>query len=153
MEYTAIITEEGQHTLATFPDAPGCQTFAEPGESIAEEAREALEGWLESGLVHGESPPRPSAQVHAPARQRVLQVHVSPALAVRLQIRWAREAEGISQGQLAKRVGVTRQAINQLESPDANLRLSTLEKVAGALGLALNIELVRPEPMRNGGTW
>lgn len=151
MFYTAIITEEGQHTLATFPDAPGCQTFAEPGESIAEEAREALEGWLESGLAHGEAPPRPSAKVHVSSGERSVQVRIAPALAVRLQIRWAREDAGISQGQLAKRVGVTRQAINQLESPDANLRLSTLEKVADALGLALNIELVRPEPMRAAG--
>ena len=47
---------------------------------------------------------------------------------------------GLSQGELAKRVGVTRQAISQLESPDANLRLS-LEKVAEALGLAIDLTL------------
>ncbi|MHB1224705.1 MAG: helix-turn-helix domain-containing protein [Gemmatimonadaceae bacterium] len=151
MEYIAIITREGRHTLATFPDAPGCQTFAEPGEAIAAEAREALEGWLASGLAHGEAPPRPSARVHKAAGKGVLPVRISPALAVRLQIRWARADEGISQGQLAKRVGVTRQAISQLESPDANLRLSTLEKVAGALGMALDIELVPAEPACSAG--
>ena len=34
MQYPAIITQEGKQTLAEFPDCPGCQTFADPGEDI-----------------------------------------------------------------------------------------------------------------------
>ena len=39
MRYTAVVTKEGKQTLAEFPGCPGCQTFADPGEDIAERAR------------------------------------------------------------------------------------------------------------------
>ena len=45
MRYAAVVTKEGKNTLATVPDAPGCQTFAEPGESIEQRIAEALQGW------------------------------------------------------------------------------------------------------------
>lgn len=60
MRYAAIITKEGRNTLAEFPDCPGCQTFAEPGESIAAQAQDALMGWLAAHLATGEVAPRPS---------------------------------------------------------------------------------------------
>jgi DNA-binding XRE family transcriptional regulator/predicted RNase H-like HicB family nuclease len=139
MQYVARLTKEGRRTLIEFPDCPGCQTFAEANEDILENAREALEGWLEARLVHGDAPSQPRAR--AVRDRRWLPVRVDPTLAVRLQLRWARQAAGISQAELARRVGVTRQAISLLESPDANLTLSTLVKVAQALGMELEIEL------------
>jgi predicted RNase H-like HicB family nuclease/DNA-binding XRE family transcriptional regulator len=148
MNYPAIITREADFTLATFPDCPGCQTFAAAGEDVYEEAKEALEGWLESNLEHGEAPPKPSDKVRSSSGARVVRVDVSPALAVRLQLRWARQAAGISQGELARRIGVSRQAVAQLESPDANLRLGTLERVAAALGQDVEITF-RPSSTRS----
>jgi transcriptional regulator with XRE-family HTH domain len=62
-------------------------------------------------------------------------------LAVRLGVRWMREELGLSQSQLAGRVGVSKQAISQLESPDANIRMDTLERIAQALGLEVDITL------------
>ena len=59
MRYTAVVTKEGKQTLAEFPGCPGCQTFADPGEDIAERAGEALAGWLEAQLVSGQAPPEP----------------------------------------------------------------------------------------------
>lgn len=147
MEYLALVaddemTEGGPARSVAFPDAPGCLTFVEPGEDLNATAREALEGWLEAHLLDGDAPPRPGIAAAPPAGVERLAVRVPPTLAVRLQLRWAREDQGLSQGQLAKRIGVSRQAIQQLESPTANLRLNTLEKVARALGLALDITLV-----------
>jgi predicted RNase H-like HicB family nuclease len=43
-----------------FPDCPGCQTFAEPGEDVESVAREALEGWLAVNLEDGKAPPKPA---------------------------------------------------------------------------------------------
>ena len=137
MEYVARLTREGRHTLADFPDCPGCQTFASAGEDIRALALDALEGWLEAHLVHGESPPEPKARLSSGR----MAIRVSPMLAVRLQLRWGRQKLGLSQAELAKRVGVSRQQISLLESPDANLTLSTLEHVADALGMHLDIEL------------
>lgn len=59
-------------------------------------------------------------------------------------MRWARQERGLSQGQLARLTGVTRQQISLLESPDTNPTLATLQKVASALGMNLQITL-RPE--------
>ena len=50
MRYTAVVTKAGKQTLAEFPGCPGCQTFADPGEGIAEPAQGALPGWLEAQL-------------------------------------------------------------------------------------------------------
>jgi predicted RNase H-like HicB family nuclease len=59
MHYTAVVTKEGKQTLADFPGCPGCQTFADPGEDIAERAEEALVGWLEANLASGQAPSEP----------------------------------------------------------------------------------------------
>lgn len=137
MEYVARLTKEGRSMLADFPDCAGCQTFANAGEDIRALALDALEGWLEAHLTHGDAPPEPKARL---ATGRIA-VRISPMLAVRLQLRWARQKLGLSQAALAKRVGVSRQQISLLESPDANVTLATLEHVADALGMHLDIEL------------
>ncbi|MEK7401931.1 MAG: type II toxin-antitoxin system HicB family antitoxin [Gemmatimonadota bacterium] len=139
MHYSARVSREGRRTLVAFPDCPGCQTFAESGEDVADVAREALESWLEAELKYGEAPPAPGPRSRAAKR---IDVRIDSALAVRLQLRWARLKLGLSQSELAKRVGVTRQQISLLESPDANLTLGTLEKVAAALNMDLEIELL-----------
>jgi DNA-binding XRE family transcriptional regulator len=55
-----------------------------------------------------------------------------------------RESRGLSQAQVARRVGVTRSAIAQLESaqPD-NIELRTLVRVAAALGAHVDVS-IRP---------
>ena len=140
MQYIAALKREGPNTLVSFPDCPGCQTFGRTRERAISNAREALEGWLESHLVAGESPPAPSRPVARLSSRRVL-VSVSPILAVRLQLRWARQSLGLTQSALAKRVGVTRQQIALLEAPDSNVTLRTLERVASAMNLRLEVEL------------
>jgi len=142
MRYQAIVTKEGHATLAHFPDCPGCQTQADPGEDIYSLAQEALEGWLEAHLVQGQIPALPSAKKHrVPAGARSVEIPISPSLAVRIQLREARNQAGLSQSELARKVGVSQQQIALLESPDANLTLSTLLKVVRALGRELEIEI------------
>ncbi len=142
MRYAAIITKEGRRELAEFTDCPGCQTFAEPDERILDNAREALEGWLESHLARGLVPPRPSKR--APKlRGRVLWVAVPAKLGVKLVLRWARQEAGLTQAELAKRAGVSQPMIAKLEHPDHNPTLETLEKVAHALGSRLDVTMTR----------
>jgi len=144
MEYVAQVIKDGRRTLITFPDCPGCQTFADRREEIDSVAREALEGWLEAHLVTGDLAPLPTAH-HArgrKSRHALRRVTIDPALALRLTLRWARHARGLSQGELAKLTGVSRQQISLLEAPDTNPTLMTLQKVAEALGMDLQISLI-----------
>lgn len=136
MRYAAIVTKEKGRTLAEFPDCPGCQTFAEPGESITEQATDALLGWLEAHLATGDVAPRPSRKA---LKGRVLWVNVPARLAVKLYMRWERAEAGLTQTELARRAGVTQQAIAKLEHPKANPTIETLEKVAAALGVRVEV--------------
>jgi predicted RNase H-like HicB family nuclease/DNA-binding XRE family transcriptional regulator len=138
MEYLAETAREGRRTLIEFPDLPGCVTFAEPNEDVTAVAREALEGWLAVHLEGGEAPPRPSRRKRG---AKALAVRVSPALAIALLLRWRRQELKLSQADLGKRLGVTRQQVALLERPGGNLRVSTLAKAAEALEVELDVGL------------
>jgi ribosome-binding protein aMBF1 (putative translation factor) len=56
-------------------------------------------------------------------------------------IRAAREAAGISQRDLARRMGTSQAVIARLESGGVGATLTTLHRVAAALGLELTVEL------------
>jgi antitoxin HicB len=135
MEYRALIKQDGKDWLVEFPDCPGCQTFGASKEEAISMAQDALQGWLESHLVASRITPRPSAKRGTP-------ITINSVLAVVLQIRWARAEQGLTQGALAKRAGVTQQAIAKLEHPDGNPTLATIAKVAAALGLRLDVQLL-----------
>jgi DNA-binding XRE family transcriptional regulator/predicted RNase H-like HicB family nuclease len=151
MQYPAYIRRERDRRLVSFPDCPGCDTFAEPAEDVYTVAREALETWLEAALAARDVPPIPGMIEHEPERDhdQLMMVTVGPVLSARVQIRNRREEFGISQQQLANAVGVTQQAIAKIESPDANVRMETLERVADALGLQVDLNLI-PAPARKG---
>lgn len=136
MQYPAVITREGKNTLAQFPDCPGCQTFAGPGQDIAAKAVDALEGWLASSLAHGDVPKRPRR--HA---GRVIQVAVPANLAAKLELRWARHKAGLTQGQVAQRAGVSQAMVAKVEAPGYRPSLDVLEKIARALGKRVRVAL------------
>ena len=60
-------------------------------------------------------------------------------------VKEARREAGLTQGQLARRLGVTQGAVAQLESPRANPTLSTLERALGATDHRLELRLVPVE--------
>ena len=53
----------------------------------------------------------------------------------------ARKAKGLVQMELAGKIGTTKSAISRLEHGTGDLRLSTLRKLAAALGLRLDVTL------------
>ena len=140
MRYPAVVTREDGHVFADFPDCEGCHTFAERGQSIEDRAKEALESWLESCLVDGSLPPQPTAK----PRGEVLWVDLDADLSLKLQLRWARDAAGLTQARLAELAGVSQQMVAKLESPRYHPRLDALEGIARALGVRLSVELRKP---------
>ena len=57
------------------------------------------------------------------------------------RIRAARETAGLSQRDLAARMGTSQAAVARLEAGGVGATLTTLHRVAAALGLELNIDL------------
>jgi ribosome-binding protein aMBF1 (putative translation factor) len=143
MQYQGIVTREGKRLLAEFPDCPGCQTFAEPGQKIEEVAQEALESWLESSLIDGDVPPKPKHRARPRAGAWLVPVEVSPELWLKLSLRWARADAGWSQAELARRAGITQQMVAKLENPKYHQRFEALNDVLRALGVRLRVELRR----------
>jgi len=59
-----------------------------------------------------------------------------------LLLRQAREEAGVTQEALAKRTRTKKSAISRLENHAEDVRLSTIQRVARALGKTLRMELV-----------
>ena len=51
-------------------------------------------------------------------------------------VRAWREYKGLSQGEVAERMGISQAAYSQMERTESRLRKATREKIAGALGVA-----------------
>lgn len=58
-----------------------------------------------------------------------------------VMLRHAREAAGLSQEELAKRLKTQKTAISRIENHAEDIKLSTLEKVASALGKHVKIAI------------
>jgi predicted RNase H-like HicB family nuclease len=132
MRYAALIDAHGDRLVAEFPDCPGCQASAGTPADVAEAARAALHRWLESCLVEGTIPPRPSVAVVS--RDWFEWIDVEPDLARRLLLRWA-VAKRISRGELARRAGSTEDAIAALQDERVQPSPELLDGVARALGV------------------
>ena len=66
---------------------------------------------------------------------------------IALQIAALREESGLSQKELAKRVGTSQQQISRLESPSyEGHSLSMLRRVAGVLGATVQVKIQRKRP-------
>ena len=60
------------------------------------------------------------------------------------RIRELREAQGLSQRQLADRMGTTQSVIARLEAGGSKPSMTTLERIAAALGTAIDIRFKEP---------
>ncbi len=56
-------------------------------------------------------------------------------------LRQAREASGMTQAEMAERLHTKKSAISRIENHAEDIRLSTLEKFASALGHSLEVRL------------
>ena len=150
MQFHAIVRREGRYHTVEFVDAPGCQTFGEDAASAELMAQDAVEGWVEAHLVTGTALPTPRKPRRRLSRgARWLTITIPLKLSVRAALVTRRVQMGLSQAAMASRMKVTRQAYQQLESPDANLRLDTLTRAFDALDVSPSITLAPREiPVR-----
>lgn len=73
----------------------------------------------------------------------------SHAFRVGVQLQVAREQAGMTQQQVAERMGTRKSAISRLENNAGDVRLSTLQRYAEAVGRRLVIEVAELEQARS----
>jgi transcriptional regulator with XRE-family HTH domain len=61
-------------------------------------------------------------------------------------IRRSRQRAGLTQAELARRLGTTQSAVARLERPGSNPRIDTLERALAATGQSLSIGSKTPKP-------
>lgn len=122
----------------------GVITFGHGMEEAMANAQEALTGFLASLVEHGEPLPRPEEARPDSVTGRVYPVEPEPEVAIPILLRWAREEAHLTQGDVAKRLGVSYQAYQKLERPGANPTIKTMKKAARVLGWELELGLAAP---------
>ena len=138
MEYQALLSRDGRFFVIEFPGLQGLVTDTRDAAQVEAVAAEALESWLRAELSSGEAPPRPTS-LRAKKNTKVLRVPVPFGVALALDLRWARKAAGLTQAELAKRIGMTQQQLAKIEKPNANPRAKTLASIAQATNATIEI--------------
>ena len=133
MVYYCTIRQEGGMFIAQFPDMANVVTGGFSHEEALAMAKEALDGCLESDVVHGMNIPNPSFKDGYP-------VEVANHIVVAMQLRKLRGTE--SQTAVAKRLGLSYQAYQRLENPrKSNPTIKTLERIAHAFGKSVAVQI------------
>jgi antitoxin HicB len=126
-----------------FPDHPNIVTYGNDREHAAEMAYEALNATIETEFDRNLPLPNPSGKPKAKRGQEVFFVLLSPDIRTAFLLRAWREGAGLSQSQMAKKLGITTQAYQRMERPGrSNLTVATLDRIASAIGKKLVIKAV-----------
>ena len=126
-----------------FPDHPNIVTYGNDREHAIEMANEALNATIETEFDRSLPLPRPSRKPTGKRGQEVVFIHLSPELRTAFLLRSWREDAGLSQSEIAKKLGISTQAYQRMERPGrSNLTVATLDRVASAIGKKLLIEAV-----------
>jgi len=139
IRYQAEVFKDGKSYSVIFPDLPGCFSSGLSKDRALSNAREALSLYLEN--ARDEKWVVPPAK----ARQHTRFVWITPytEVAIPLMIRTARRNKGLSQRELANRIGITVQQLQKLETPGkSNPTIKTLSTISEALDSKIDIRLV-----------
>ncbi len=130
--YPAHIWKEANGSWSVeFPDLPGCFSSAESLEAAKEKASEALTGYLES--LDSRSLSIPEATTIE--RDDIYPIEASLNVAFAITLKQEREKQGLTQKEVAKRMGVNWSAYQRIENPrKTNPTLATIEKLQKVFG-------------------
>ena len=118
--------EEEKAYNVRFPDLPGCFTYGETFDEAKAMAKEALTGYLQSVDARKMRLPDPSKL----EGEEVVYVEPETPVAFAIWLRKQREALGLSQSDVAKKLGIKYQTYQRIESPSkTNPTLKTIMRV------------------------
>lgn len=128
---------EDKTYLVEFPDLPGCLTEGETLEDAKHNAKEALTGYLASIFERNMRIPEPSGI----KGKGIYHIEPEPEAAVPVILRKLRETRKLTQGDIAKLLGISYQAYQRLEKPGkSNPTIKTLERLAKVFNKDLRLE-------------
>lgn len=140
--YAVIFFEKESRTYGVrFPDHPGIVTYGQTFEEAVEMAKEALSALFESEFDRKQPLPT-SHKPRTKTGDKTVFVPLMPEIRLAYLIRSWREDAGLSQKQLAERLGISFQAYQRMERPGrSNLTVATLQRIAQALNKALILDV------------
>jgi antitoxin HicB len=127
---------EGGFSLA-FPDVPGARSQGETEAECAIMAEDALVTAL-SAIIEGDMPP----PVPSPVGGRPVAI-VPPLAAAKLALYEAKMRAGISNVELARRLGANEKAVRRLLDPLYRSHIGSVDAAVRALGCRLVIDAVQ----------
>ncbi len=128
---------EDKMYFVEFPDLPGCLTEGETLDDAKHNAQEALTGYLASVFERNLKIPEPSNI----KGKGVYYIEPEPEVSVPIVLRKLRETRKLTQGDIAKVLGISYQAYQRLERPGkSNPTLKTLERLAKVFHKELHLE-------------
>jgi predicted RNase H-like HicB family nuclease/DNA-binding XRE family transcriptional regulator len=139
IKYQAKIFQDGQAYSVIFPDLPGCYSTGLTRSEAAANAKQALSLYLEDIHDNREDIPRAANR----RGKQYIWIIPEPDVAIPLTIRKARKLRGLSQSEFARRLKMTVQQVQKLETPGkSNPTVKTLINISEALEGSIDIQLV-----------
>ncbi len=131
--YAVLRTDDEGNVLVRFPQHPFVNTFGRDQDEAEEMAREALNLALESDFERGFRLP-PLRKPRPGRGERMVLVPLDAEVRMAYLLRMWREEAGLTQQDLADRLGISYQAYQRMERPGrSNLTVATLDRIANAL--------------------
>jgi antitoxin HicB len=128
---------DGSAVNLRFPDVPGARTWGDDEAEAWSLAEDCLVTALYGCIRFGEPIPKPS-----PARGRSM-IPVPPLVAAKLALYAAMREQGVSEAELAQRLGVAEKVVAALLHLKRRTHLGQLERALAELGVRLEVT-VRP---------
>jgi len=129
--------KEDNSYIVEFPDLPGCLTEGETLDDAKRNAKEALTGYLASIFEREYKIPEPSKA----GGRNFHMIEPEPEVSVPILLRKLRVKKKLTQGDIAKVLGISYQAYQRLEKPGkSNPTLKTLERLAKVFNKDLRLE-------------
>lgn len=139
IKYQAKILKDKGSYLVEFPDLPGCFSFGKTFDEAKEMASEALSLYLEEARDPKWKVPRSKQR----KGKNYHWIYPDSSVAIALALRRCRVSLGLGQVKAAKKIGITVQQLQKLETPGkSNPTVKTLAKISKTLSVDLEIDLV-----------
>jgi antitoxin HicB len=124
---------DGSAVNLWFPDVPGARTWGDDEAEALALAEDCLVTALYGCVRYGEPIPRPG-----PAKGRPM-IPVPPLVVAKLALYTAMREQGLSEAELARRLGVTQKVVQSILHLKRRIHIGHLERALAQLGVHLEV--------------